>query len=117
MGSSDNEVYQAVTEAYQRLMSYQITQGSNKGAFTYSINGGNEAVPSTFLTALASSTLYKLRIQYKHPVVDGVVLQRALNWLFRSQDPVEGNFRETNVYHGNYQVWSLSQFYTRLFIF
>ena len=29
-------MYTSVTEAYQRLLSYQISEGPNKGAFSYS---------------------------------------------------------------------------------
>ena len=94
-------MYRDVTEAYQRLLSYQISDGSNKGAFSYS-NRADDVTPSTFLTAMAVSTLYKLRIHYKHPIADGVVLERGLHWLFKSQHD-QGNFREFNIYHGNYQ--------------
>ena len=102
--STDTEMYRVVTEAYQRLLSYQISDGSNKGAFSYSNRRQDvgDVKPSTFLTALAISTLYKLRIHYKHPIVDGVVLQRGLHWLFKNQHD-EGSFREFNIYHGNYQ--------------
>ena len=96
--SLDQSMYLSLTKAYQRLLSYQALDGS----FSYCNWGKEKSQPSTFLTALAVSTLYKLRIQYKHPIVDGIVIQRSLQWLFNNQHE-DGKFRESNIYDGNYQ--------------
>jgi len=96
--STDQSMYLALTKSYQRLLSYQASDGS----FSYYNNMERNSVPSTFLTSMAVSTLYKLHIHYKHPIVDGVVLQRSIQWLFKNQHD-DGKFRESNVYDGNYQ--------------
>ena len=46
--------------------------------------------------------MYQLSAHFKHHIVDGVAIQRSLQWLFNAQHD-DGKFRESNIYDGRYQ--------------